>query len=199
MRLKVASVLQAIVLIAFAAVGLAHAGQTPRTQPITDAWITMKIHADYINENTLDGSDIDVDTDKGVVTLSGTVATEAGRARAMAIAKGTDGVKGVNDKLRIAPEAGARGETARGADRDRPNVARTVGRRVNDGWIKSKIWAQYLTENSLNDSDLDIDIAKGMVTLNGTVRSEAGRTRAVAIAKGTDGVKGVKDALKVVK
>ena len=43
------------------------------------------------------------------------------------------------------------------------------------------------------------DVEAGVVTLNGSVVSEAGRTRAVAIAKGTDGVKNVKDSLKVVK
>ena len=37
-----------------------------------------------------------------------------------------------------------------------------------------------------------------MVTLNGTVKTEAGKTRAVAIAKATDGVKSVHDSLKVV-
>jgi osmotically-inducible protein OsmY len=39
-----------------------------------------------------------------VVTLNGTVPTAAGRARAVAIAKGTDGVKNVVDHLTIGPE-----------------------------------------------------------------------------------------------
>ena len=155
---------------------------------ITDAWITMKIHSQFVPEDALEDSNIDVDTAKGVVTLSGTVAAEAGRARAIAIAKATDGVKSVNDKLRIAPPA----------DKT-PAAAKAAGRRVTDGWIKSKIYAQYLTENALEDSDIDVDVQAGVVTLNGTVVTDAGRTRAVAIAKATDGVKNVKDALKVAK
>ena len=43
----------------------------------------------------------------------------------------------------------------------------------------------------------DVDVDKGMVSLSGTVKSAAARTKAVAIAKGTDGVKSVKDMLKV--
>jgi hyperosmotically inducible periplasmic protein len=37
----------------------------------------------------------------GVVVLMGTVPTEAGRARAVAIAKATDGVKSVHDSLKV--------------------------------------------------------------------------------------------------
>lgn len=172
---------------------------------ITDSWITMKIHAQFIPEKVLDDSDINVDTKGGVVTLSGTVLTEAGRARAVAIAKATDGVKSVEDKLRIGPaapsEAREAGREAGAAAREAAGTAKATagkaGRAVTDGWIKSKIYSQYLTEKALDDSDINIDVTKGAVTLKGTVRSEAGRTRAVAIAKGTDGVKSVNDTLKV--
>lgn len=168
--------------------------------PITDGWITMKIHSQFVPDDALDDSDIDVDTNNGIVTLNGTVATEAGRARAIAIAKATDGVKSVTDKLRVAPErpGATAGAAAREAGREAAGAAKTTGRKVNDGWITSKIYAQFLTEGALDDSDIDVDVTKGAVTLNGTVRSEAGRSRAVAVAKATDGVKNVKDALKVV-
>jgi hyperosmotically inducible protein len=158
-----------------------------------DGWITMKIHSQFIPEDALEGSNIDVDTTNGNVVLMGTVPTEAGRARAVAIAKATDGVKNVSDKLRIAP-AGAKVDT--GAVKD---AGRKTGRTVNDGWIKSKIYAQFLTDwKTLDDSDIDIDVASGAVTLKGTVKTEAAKTRAVAIAKATDGVKSVHDSLRVV-
>ena len=157
---------------------------------LSDGWITMKIHSLYITEDALDGSNIDIDTRNGVVTLSGTVASDAGRRRAVEIARMTDGVKSVTDTaLRIAPEAsGTTGAAASG---------RRAGRAVNDGWIKSKIYSQFLTEDFLNDSDIDVDVAKGMVTLSGTVRTQAARERAEAVAKSTDGVKGVKNGIKV--
>jgi hyperosmotically inducible protein len=177
-------------------------------QPVKDGWITMKIHSTFIPEDALDGSNIDVDTKNGVVTLSGTVTSEAGRARAMAIAKGTDGAKSVVDKLRIAPAerelsdaAHGAGQTAANASRDAARetkaATKTTGRKITDGWIKSKIFADFLNEDSLDDSDIDIDVANGVVTLNGTVKSAAGKARAVAIAKSTDRVHGVKDNLKV--
>lgn len=167
--------------------------------PLTDGWITMKIHSQFVTEDALEDSDIDVDTNARVVTLTGTVASESGRTRAVAIAKATDGVTNVVDKLRIAPERGKDiGGAARQAGKETTGATKNAGRRVNDGWITSKIYSQFLTENALDDSDIDVDVTKGSVTLSGTVRSEAGRQRAVAIAKATDGVKTVKDSLKVV-
>ena len=68
---------------------------------ITDAWITTKVKADFVNEDTLKGSDINVDTDKHVVTLKGTVKTAAGRDRAIQIAKTTEGVTRVVNQLVI--------------------------------------------------------------------------------------------------
>ena len=49
------------------------------------------------------------------------------------------------------------------------------------------------------DSDIDIDVAKGVVTLNGTVKTDAARARALALAKATEGVTSVKDSLRVAK
>ncbi len=71
---------------------------------VTDAWIITKLKADFVNEDTLKGSDINVDADHHVVTLKGTVMTAAGRARAMEIAKSTKGVSRVIDALTIGPK-----------------------------------------------------------------------------------------------
>ena len=182
----------AVAMFVAMTIGAPAAAQEKSGNVFKDGWITMKIHSAFIPEDALEGSNIDVDTTAGVVTLAGTVPTEAGRARAIALAKATDGVKSVTDKLRVAPSAGAKA--------DKPDPARKPGRSVNDGWIKSKIYAQFLTDwKALEDSDIDIDVAQGAVTLKGTVKTEAGKTRAVALAKGTDGVKTVNDNLKVVK
>ncbi len=168
---------------------------------ITDSWITMKVHSQFVPDDALEGSDIDVDTKNGVVTLNGTVASAAGRTRAVAIAKATDGVSNVVDRLRVGAPAADASAAAKNAGRkageETKEVAGTTGRAVTDGWIKSKIYSQYITEDALDDSDIDIDITKGAVTLNGAVRTEAGRTRALAIAKATDGVKSVSNNLKV--
>jgi hyperosmotically inducible protein len=70
---------------------------------VADSWITTKIKTKFVGEDALKHSHISVSTTDNVVTLTGTVASEAGRERAIAIAKQTDGVKDVVDKLTIAP------------------------------------------------------------------------------------------------
>ncbi len=69
---------------------------------ITDAWITTKIKTSFLNEDPLKGSDINVDTNNHVVTLKGTVASAAGRTRAVSLAKQTKGVARVVNNLTIA-------------------------------------------------------------------------------------------------
>ena len=71
---------------------------------VTDAWITARIHERFVGEGLLKGSDISVNTSKHVVTLKGTVIGRAGRARATRVAKGTEGVRRVVNRLTIRPK-----------------------------------------------------------------------------------------------
>jgi hyperosmotically inducible protein len=77
-------------------------GAVKTKDEVTDGWLLTKINADFVNEDTLKGSSINVDSDNQVVTLKGTVTSEAGRLRAMEIAKTTKGVKRVVNNLVIA-------------------------------------------------------------------------------------------------
>ncbi|MGE0865356.1 MAG: BON domain-containing protein, partial [Vicinamibacterales bacterium] len=71
---------------------------------IKDGWLVTKLHSLFVPEDALSGSNIDVDVKAGMVTLQGSVPNEAARARALAIVKDADGVKGVTDQLRTAPD-----------------------------------------------------------------------------------------------
>jgi osmotically-inducible protein OsmY len=71
---------------------------------ITDGYITTALHAKFVDEKTLSGSDINVDTNNHVVTLKGTVASAAGKARAEEIARTTKGVNRVVNQLVIGPK-----------------------------------------------------------------------------------------------
>ena len=123
------------------------------------------------------------------------------------MARKNDGVKGVVDQLRIAPPTSNKAERAADKAEDTmdkagdktASAAKKTGRAIDDGWIKSKIYTQYLADwnTVLDDSDIDIDVSNNMVTLSGTVKSAQAKAKAVSIAKGTDGVKSVKDKLRV--
>jgi hyperosmotically inducible periplasmic protein len=78
-------------------------GVQKATSETTDAYILTRVKSKFVDEDLLKGSDINVDADNQVVTLKGTVTSEAGRARAVALAKEAEGVKRVVDRLTIAP------------------------------------------------------------------------------------------------
>ena len=71
---------------------------------VTDGLITGRVKTKFVDEDLLKGSDIHVDTDNHVVTLTGTVPTATGRARAVQLAKDVDGVSQVIDKLTVGPK-----------------------------------------------------------------------------------------------
>ena len=68
---------------------------------VTDAFITTHVHEQFLGEDLLKDSDIDVDCKDHVVTLKGTVTTAAGRDRAVFLARNTDGVNDVVVQLTV--------------------------------------------------------------------------------------------------
>ena len=79
-------------------------GVSKTGEVMTDGWITTRVNSRFVNEDLLKGSDINVDTDQHVVTLKGTVTTAAGRNKAGAVAKGTEGVRRVMNQLTVGPK-----------------------------------------------------------------------------------------------
>ena len=74
------------------------AGEVDKAKEATsDTWITTKVKSDLLTEKGIPGSDIKVETNKGVVSLSSTVAiTDAQKDIAVAIVKKIKGVKAVS-------------------------------------------------------------------------------------------------------
>jgi osmotically-inducible protein OsmY len=76
-------------------------------------------------------------------------------------------------------------------------VATATGEAVSDGWITTKLKAKFADEVVLNGSDITVDTKDHAVTLTGSVLSPQGKTRAVEIANGTEGVRLVVNRLVV--
>lgn len=73
-------------------------------QPVNDTWITTKVKADLLTTDNVSGTDVSVETVNGVVTLTGTVATQAEFDRTVKLAQGIEGVTSVNtDGLKVVP------------------------------------------------------------------------------------------------
>jgi hyperosmotically inducible protein len=79
-------------------------GLSKTGEVMTDSWITTRVHQRLVGEDLLKDSDINVDTSDHVVTLKGTVIGRAGRTRAATVARGTEGVRRVVNRLTIGPK-----------------------------------------------------------------------------------------------
>lgn len=113
------------------------------------------------------------------------------------------------DVVGTAGEAGDRAKEA-GADvaqktkevgsdvADKTAVAASQARRsLAEGSLTAKIKAKMALDDTVKALNLDVDTTGSVVTLSGIVASEAERTRALQLAKETDGVTQVVDRIQV--
>ncbi len=68
---------------------------------IDDTVITAKVKASLVNDPTVKASEINVETFKGAVQLSGFVADPADASKAVEIARGVKGVTSVKNDVRV--------------------------------------------------------------------------------------------------
>ena len=66
-----------------------------------DSKIATVVKTSLLLEPDVNGSDINVDVEQGVVTLKGEVESDAMRQLALLLAKHTDDVKKVDDQLNV--------------------------------------------------------------------------------------------------
>ncbi|HET9478040.1 MAG TPA: BON domain-containing protein [Pyrinomonadaceae bacterium] len=84
---------------------------------LNDGWLWVKTRFDLAAADDLRDSTINVDVDNGVVTLTGTVATAAQKARAEQVVKDNDGVRSVRNQLRVSASGDANANGNRNANR----------------------------------------------------------------------------------
>ena len=77
------------------------------------------------------------------------------------------------------------------------DAGRTVGSGLNDGWLWVKTRFELAAADDLRDSTINVDLNDDVVTLTGTVATPAQKAKAEAVAKAVEGVKSVKNLLKV--
>ena len=68
---------------------------------LSDAAITTKVKAKFAADSTVSATKIHVDTDNGVVKLTGTAKSQDEAAKAAEIAKSTDGVASVDNAIQV--------------------------------------------------------------------------------------------------
>jgi len=94
-----------LLLTAVAVTAFAGCAATPTTesagQYMDDTAITTKVKAAIFNDPTLKSAEINVETFKGEVQLSGFVGTQDDIRKAVTVAKDVNGVKSVKNDMRL--------------------------------------------------------------------------------------------------
>lgn len=67
-------------------------------QPVTDTWITTKVKSTLLATENVAGSDINVTTIDGVVTLAGVLDSQAAVDKAVEVTRGIEGVVSVDTR-----------------------------------------------------------------------------------------------------
>lgn len=126
---------------------------------------------------------------KDLQVKAGPAAREAGRQL-------QEGARKVGAEL--GPAAKQAGDAlAREARQVGEKVGPAVRRAAADAAVTAAVKAKLVADPEVKASRIDVDTVDGVVTLSGRVDTAAERAAAVRVAKGTDGVRRVVDALQV--
>ena len=193
----------------------------------TDAGVTTAVKTKMASDDTVKASEINVDTHNHVVTLNGTVGSQAEKERAVMIARNTKGVSNVVDDLTVgavpAATSGAYEQKVEDAAHDAKvktedaahdakvkteeyghdakvtseRAAAKTGEVITDAAITTEVKTKFLAEPGVSGLNINVDTNNGVVTLSGNVKSKAEAEKAMSIARDSKGVKRVVNHLKM--
>ena len=158
----------------------APAAKTTVGTDIDDGAVTTKVKSALLADADVKSFDIKVETRKGEVQLSGFVDNQVQMDRAIAVAKGVEGVKSVDNKMSLKTDT-------------------TVGEKIDDGVITTKVKAALLGDSGVKSSDISVVTSDGSVQLSGFVNDQTQIDRATEVARGVDGVKNVVNEMSIKK
>lgn len=161
----------------------------------SDLWAEASLTTTYTLNRHLNPFDIDVDVNKGVATLRGSVDSEVERDLAEELALGVKNIDEVDNKLRIDPSTDqATGISTGDGEGD---SGRNFMQKVEDANVTAKVKSQLLWNSNTGGLNISVSTRSGKVILQGTVKSEAESQLAEQIAGNTNGVIEVDNRLQV--
>lgn len=170
-------------------------GTTVGTE-IDDATLTASVKTALMADDTVRGMDINVETEKGNVSLNGQVASQAQIDQAVKVARGVSGVRDVDNNLTIREGATA-GGTAAGSTATVTGDSATLGTAADDTAITARVKSKLLAESEISSLDISVETTNGVVQLTGDVTNPSQIQKAAQVASAAEGVKSVQNQLKV--
>ena len=153
-------------------------------ETIDDATITTKVKAALVDNDIVEAGEVNVNTYRGVVQLSGFVDSNEEKTQAAQAAKSVSGVKDVRNDLKV------QGEGTQVADR-------SAGAVVDDSALTAKVKTALIGDETTKGTQINVETRDGVVQLAGFVNTDAERERATEVARGVSGVKDVRNDLEI--
>lgn len=146
----------------------------------SDVSLTASVKSALISNKDTKASQINVETQQGVVQLSGFVDSETAKQAAEETAQSVAGVTEVQNKLLV---------------RD---GKRSTGEAVDDTVIAAKVKGEIAGKAGLGTaSDVNVEVNSGVVELSGFVPTTDAKMQAGEIARGINGVKDVRNNIEL--
>lgn len=148
---------------------------------IDDSVITASIKSALLADPDVKSFDLRVETRKGEVMLSGFVDNQMQIDRAIIVARGVSGVTSIDNKLSL------------------KGAATTVGNKIDDGIVTTRVKAALLADANVKSLDITVVTRKGEVQLSGFVDNQSQIERVLAVARGIEGVSSVSNEMSLKK
>ena len=159
------------------------------SREVREAYLVGKLNSAYALRPELNPLDIRVGVDGDTVLLQGRVDSAVEKDLAAEIAKGMTEVSQVRNELRVAPG------DPRGGDEASADAG--FAQAVSDAATTAQVKTRLLASDSTEGMAIDVDTQRSVVTLSGAVDSPAQSEMAETIARKTDGVIRVVNALQI--
>src|SRR5688572_9575991 len=169
---KFAAALAAI-LLATSVTSIAAAGE----ESARDTALTERVKTALATERALAGRDIEVETRDGVVQLSGFVDSEDQRTAALLRARSVQGVQEVRNDLSLRDDT------------------RSTNRPMQDTVIAARVRDSLQGADLGSESDVNVEVSKGVVQLSGFVSTPQEKARAGDLASAVEGVGDVENQI----
>jgi osmotically-inducible protein OsmY len=153
-------------------------GGAPLRASQTDDRIESSAQKSYVFKHYLTDDSIKIESQNGVVTLTGTVTEDSHISLARDTVSGLPDVKSVDNQLTVKGEAPAE---------------------HSDTWIAVKVKTALLFHHNVSATKTDVNVTDGIVSLSGKASSMAQKELTTEYAKDVEGVKEVKNQMTVAK
>ncbi len=146
---------------------------------LDDAVLLTNVKSALVADPVTEAGEINVDVNRGVVSLNGYVDSQNEKSKAGQVARDVDGVKEVRNNLSVKEGSSTAGEV------------------IDDSILTAKVKAALIQSPDTKAHQINVETMAGVVQLSGFVDSAAAKAAASTVARSVTGVKDVKNELSV--